>query len=308
MSSCFSVLSITIVNRREMGLLKRLRLSPAPTWILMSAIFINTMIVCVIQIVLMLAVGRGFGVHGPANWVPFLLALVVGMFGFTALGMGVSTLVPNADAAGPVVNIVFFVVLAFSGLYFPITPGSTLANITDYLPGAQDDRQPADSFNHIPGTSPWAWHNLRDRHLGGRRRLPHPAAMASGRPSAAEGPWIGCVTPLVPRPAPKPVVPFTTRSSSRATEVVLPVTRCSRRGPLRRADRMGPHIVGGIDSSPCTAERGHIGRTDLHRSCSDHSLSNRGRPTPCPASTTASVSRRSRRPRTGEGSGRPQVP
>ena len=30
MSSCFSVLSIVIVNRREMGLLKRLRLSPVP--------------------------------------------------------------------------------------------------------------------------------------------------------------------------------------------------------------------------------------------------------------------------------------
>ena len=134
MSSCFSVLSITIVNRREMGLLKRLRLSPAPTWILMSAVFINTMIVCVIQIVLMLAVGRAYGVHGPADWVPFLLAVAVGMFGFTALGMGVSTLVPNADAAGPVINIVFFVVLAFSGLYYPITSGSTLANITDYLP------------------------------------------------------------------------------------------------------------------------------------------------------------------------------
>ena len=160
MSSCFSILSISIVNRREMGLLKRLRLSPAPTWILMSAVFINTMILCVIQIVLMLAVGRTFGVHGPANWAPFLLAVVVGILGFTALGMGVSTLVPNADAAGPVVNIVFFVVLAFSGLYYPITPGSTLANITDYLPVRRLIVSLQDSFNHIPGTSPWAWHNL----------------------------------------------------------------------------------------------------------------------------------------------------
>jgi ABC-2 type transport system permease protein len=160
MSSCFSILSITIVNRREMGLLKRLRLSPAPTWILMSAVFLNTMIVCIIQIVLMLVVGQGFGVHGPANWVPFLLALIVGMFGFTALGLGVSTLVPNADAAGPVINIVFFIVLAFSGLYYPLTPGSTLANITDYLPVRRLIVSLQDSFNNIPGTSPWAWHNL----------------------------------------------------------------------------------------------------------------------------------------------------
>jgi ABC-2 type transport system permease protein len=160
MSSCFSILSITLVNRREMGLLKRLRLSPAPTWILMSAVFISTLTVCVIQIVLMLAVGRAYGVHGPANLLPFLLAIVVGMFSFTALGMGVSTLVPNADAAGPVVNIIFFIVLAFSGLYFPLPPGSTLAKITDYLPVRRLIVSLQDSFNHIPGTSPWAWHDL----------------------------------------------------------------------------------------------------------------------------------------------------
>jgi ABC-2 type transport system permease protein len=160
MSSCFSVLSIVIVNRREMGLLKRLRLSPAPTWILMSAIFVNTLIVCLIQIVLMLAVGRAFGVHGPANWVPFLLALVVGIASFTALGMGVSTLLPNADAAGPVVNIVFFIVLAFSGLYYPIPAGSMLANITDFLPVRRMILSLQDSFNNIPGTTPWAWKDL----------------------------------------------------------------------------------------------------------------------------------------------------
>jgi ABC-2 type transport system permease protein len=160
MSSCFSVLSIVIVNRREMGLLKRLRLSPAPTWILMSAIFVNTLIVCVIQILLMLIVGRLFGVHGPANWLPFLLALVVGIASFTALGMGVSTLLPNADAAGPVVNIGFFIVLAFSGLYFPLKAGTTLADITDYLPVRRMIVGLQDSFNNIPGTSPWAWHDL----------------------------------------------------------------------------------------------------------------------------------------------------
>ncbi len=160
MSSCFSILTITIVNRREMGLLKRLRLSPAPTWILMSAVFISTMIVSVIQIVLMLLVGRGYGVHGPANWPAFLFVVVVGMFAFTMLGLGVSTLVPNADAAGPVVNIVFFIVLAFSGLYYPIPPGSAVAKITNYLPVRRLIISLQDSFSHIPGTSPYAWHDL----------------------------------------------------------------------------------------------------------------------------------------------------
>jgi ABC-2 type transport system permease protein len=160
MSSCFSILSITMVNRREMGLLKRLRLSPVPTWILMSAVFLSTMIVALVQLVLMLAVGRGFSVHGPANWLPFIIVVIVGMLGFTALGMGVSTLIPNADAAGPVVNIVFFILLAFSGLWYPIAPGSALAKVTDYFPIRHLIVGLEDSFNNIPGASPWGWHDM----------------------------------------------------------------------------------------------------------------------------------------------------
>ena len=107
-----------------MGLLKRLRLSPLPTWMLLAAIFINSMIIAVIQIVLILLVGRfGYGVHGPRDIPAFVLVLVVGMLSFTALGVGISTLVPNADAAGPVVSLVFFILVALSGLYFPVNAG-----------------------------------------------------------------------------------------------------------------------------------------------------------------------------------------
>ena len=68
-------------------------------------------------------VGRfGYNVHGPRDIPAFVLVVVVGMLSFTALGVGVSTLVPNADAAGPVVSLVFFILVALSGLYFPVAP------------------------------------------------------------------------------------------------------------------------------------------------------------------------------------------
>ena len=66
MAACFNVLAISLVNRREMGLLKRLRLSPLPTWMLLAAIFVNSMIVACIQIVLLLVVGR-FGLPRPRS-------------------------------------------------------------------------------------------------------------------------------------------------------------------------------------------------------------------------------------------------
>ncbi len=57
MAACFNIMSINLVNRREMGLLKRLRLSPVPEWVVLAAIFINSMIISAIQIVLVLLVG-----------------------------------------------------------------------------------------------------------------------------------------------------------------------------------------------------------------------------------------------------------
>ena len=56
MAACFTILAITLVNRREMGLLKRLRLSPLPTWMAMSAVLLNSMIVA--------ASGRHFAAGG----------------------------------------------------------------------------------------------------------------------------------------------------------------------------------------------------------------------------------------------------
>jgi ABC-2 type transport system permease protein len=149
-------LAITLVNRREMGLLKRLRLSPLPTWMLLAAIFINSMIIALIQIVLVLLVGWiGYGVTGPHDALLFVLVLIVGMLSFTALGVAISTLVPNADSAGPIVSLVFFILVALSGLYFPVKAGSGIATFTDFFPIRHLIVASVDTFNGIPGTSPW---------------------------------------------------------------------------------------------------------------------------------------------------------
>ena len=39
MAACFNMLTINLVVRREMGLLKRVRLSPLPTWAMMAAVY-----------------------------------------------------------------------------------------------------------------------------------------------------------------------------------------------------------------------------------------------------------------------------
>jgi ABC-2 type transport system permease protein len=161
MAACFNILAITLVNRREMGLLKRLRLSPLPTWALLTAILFSSMIIAAVQVVVLLAVGRiGFDVHLPSYFGAFLLAVVVGMISFSALGVAMSTLVPNQDAAGPIVSIVFFVLLFLSGLWFPLKPGSGLAQFSSYFPVHHFIAAVFAPFDTQKGASPWAWHDL----------------------------------------------------------------------------------------------------------------------------------------------------
>ncbi len=161
MAACFNILAITLVNRREMGLLKRLRLSPLPTWALLTAIVLSSMIIAALEVVILLAVGRlGFNVHLPDNLGAFVVAIVVGMLAFSALGVAMSTLVPNQDAAGPVISIIFFVLLFLSGLWFPSKPGSGLAQFSSYFPVRHFINAVIATFNTQKGASPWAWHDL----------------------------------------------------------------------------------------------------------------------------------------------------
>ncbi len=161
MASCFTILAITLVNRRETGLLKRLRLSPLPTWMLMDAVIINAMIVAALGVVLLLVVGwLGYGVSVPAHWAPFIVTLLVAMVCYSAMGVGVSTLVPNQDAAGPIVSLTFFILVALSGLWFPIAPGSGLATFADYFPIRHLINALVSTFTGQRGTPVWPWRDL----------------------------------------------------------------------------------------------------------------------------------------------------
>jgi ABC-2 type transport system permease protein len=160
MAACFMNLATTFVNRRETGLLKRLRLSPVPAWVLLAAIFLSTFVVVVVQVLLLLAVGKwGFGVRLPAGAGALVLTLLVGVVSFTALGVALSTFLPNADAAGPVVSVVYFILLFLSGLWFPIKAGSGLAEVSTWFPVRHFILAVYQSFRPGDG-SPWAWHDL----------------------------------------------------------------------------------------------------------------------------------------------------
>jgi ABC-2 type transport system permease protein len=159
MSAAFNSLAISMVIRRETGLLKRQRLSPLPTWTLLTSILISTLLIAFVQVIIMLAVGRlAFGVQLPSgvSGIGALIAvLVLGGLSFGALGVAMSTFIPNQQAAGPIISTVFFVLLFLSGLWFPLKSGSALAKISGFFPIRHFITAVFRTFSH-PGASAWS--------------------------------------------------------------------------------------------------------------------------------------------------------
>ncbi|MHB8341219.1 MAG: ABC transporter permease [Mycobacteriales bacterium] len=135
MSACYSNLATELTLRREAGILKRLRATPLPAWAAFTGLLGNSLVISVLLSALAGSAGVIFyHVRFPGHWPALLTAIAVGVACFGALGVAVSTLVPNADAGPPVVNLIFFLLLFLSGTFFPLKPHSALARLSGYFP------------------------------------------------------------------------------------------------------------------------------------------------------------------------------
>lgn len=133
-SACFTNLSINLVNRRDTGILKRLRGTPLPAWGLLAGLLASEAIVSVILSILTLGLGMvAYGNAAPRHVVWLILALVLGAATFCALGVAVTVIIPNADSAPAIVNFLVFPLLFLSGTFFPVD-NQVLNHISDLFP------------------------------------------------------------------------------------------------------------------------------------------------------------------------------
>jgi ABC-2 type transport system permease protein len=134
-SACYTALGIQIPLRRDSGQLKRLRSTPLPSWAAVSGYIANSLLVALLLVVVTLGLGTlAFGLRWHGHVLALLCTVVLGSSCFCALGVSIANLVPNADAAGPMVNLALFPVLFLSGTFFPIKDASVISKVADYLP------------------------------------------------------------------------------------------------------------------------------------------------------------------------------
>ena len=126
-STAFAGLAITMVIRRESGVLKRIRATPLPPWTYLVAVLVSTFITFLIEATVLILLGKLlFSVAFPARPLSLFLVLVVGAAAFAAMGLGLTGFIRSAEGSSAVVNFVYLPMAIISGTFF--TPRTTPAS------------------------------------------------------------------------------------------------------------------------------------------------------------------------------------
>jgi len=146
-----------LVSYRELGILRRLSTTPAPaSWVLAAQLVVQASLM-LISILILLIVGIGFlGASVPKNPAGLILAVILAIAAIFMIGIAVAAVAWTTSAARGIMAAVFYPLLFFSGLYYPIQllPG-VLQAVSHYSPlGATVQALQATMFQGFPPVRP----------------------------------------------------------------------------------------------------------------------------------------------------------
>ncbi len=118
-ATAFAGLAITIVVRRESGVLKRVRGTPLPPSTYLGALITSTLVVMALETVAQVLVGHYLlDADWPAAPFSFAVAIVLGVATFAALGLAITGFVRSSEGSSAIVNAVYLPMTFISGVFF----------------------------------------------------------------------------------------------------------------------------------------------------------------------------------------------
>ena len=113
---------VTIISiYREGGILKRLRATPLRPWTILTAHVLVKLLLTALTMAAMVLAGRRYFAIGPEiPLVSFTIALLISTLSILSIGFIIASIVPTARFAQPIGAIIFYPMIAFSGLFVPI--------------------------------------------------------------------------------------------------------------------------------------------------------------------------------------------
>jgi ABC-2 type transport system permease protein len=119
-TACFNNIAIAMTFQRDAGILKRTAATPLPASSFLAAQIIHAMLLAVLLVAVTALFGRvayGAEIPGGTALLEFMVTLVVGSAAFYALGLAITAVIPNFDAAPAVVNAAILPLLFLSGIF-----------------------------------------------------------------------------------------------------------------------------------------------------------------------------------------------
>jgi len=119
-NTTFAGLAISLVLRREAGILKRIRSTPLTPAVYFGAVLTSILSVFALQALVLLGVGRAlYGATLPSQPLQLVAALALGSLAFAAMGIGLAGLIRSSEGASAVVNVVVLPMAFLSGAFGP---------------------------------------------------------------------------------------------------------------------------------------------------------------------------------------------
>jgi len=120
LNAVVSLVTIIAVYR-EGGILKRLRATPLRPWTILTAhVLVKLLFTAVTLVAMVLAGRRYFPSTLDAPIVSLTAALLIMTISVLAIGFVIASIVPTARFSQPIAGVVFYPMLALSGLFFSI--------------------------------------------------------------------------------------------------------------------------------------------------------------------------------------------
>jgi ABC-2 type transport system permease protein len=122
-SACYTNIGIGVSFQRDSGILKRTRGTPLPGADYLAARTIHSMLMAFLLVIICGAFGAAFyhaDIPTGVNLLRTIVTVLVGAGSFAALGLAITCVIPNADAAPAVVNASILPLLFLSGIFIPL--------------------------------------------------------------------------------------------------------------------------------------------------------------------------------------------
>jgi ABC-2 type transport system permease protein len=122
-TACYNNIAISLTFQRDAGVLKRTNGTPLPATAYFAARVLHALLVSVVLVAITAAFGTmvyDAEVPSGATLARLSVMLLVGAAAFCALGFAITAVIPNDDAAAPMVYATILPLLFLSGIFIPI--------------------------------------------------------------------------------------------------------------------------------------------------------------------------------------------